>query len=144
MFSLYSWMSQYEALYLSIIVYASVRKVTLLNVRFVWSPRTLRSRKQHSSSSSMFLSPIPAATPRKELSFSAVSTPVNSSSFQESNIASDASLLTSIYDQSNLRQHTITTTTTMTSVDGLRGQFIYISSQMTHHVFAEFSSYIFN
>ncbi|XP_040013425.1 SUN domain-containing protein 1 isoform X2 [Xiphias gladius] len=85
--------------------------------------RTLRSRKQQSSSLSLSLSQ--AATPRKTLSFSAVSTPMNnSSSFQESNTVSDASLHSSILDQSQLRQRTITTTTTTTSmsVDGHWGR----------------------
>lgn len=85
--------------------------------------RTLHSKKQQSGS----LSLSQVATPRKTLSFSAVSTPVNHSSsvVQESNAASDASLLTSIFDQSNLRQRTVTTTTTATSatsVDGHWGQ----------------------
>ncbi|XP_071329768.1 SUN domain-containing protein 1 isoform X2 [Trachinotus anak] len=85
--------------------------------------RTLRSRKQPSSSLSLSLSQI--ATPRKTLSFSAVSTPINnSSSFQESNTVADASLHSSILDQSQLRQRTITTTTTTTSmsVDGHWGR----------------------
>ncbi|XP_073350040.1 SUN domain-containing protein 1 isoform X3 [Pagrus major] len=88
--------------------------------------RTLRSKKQQSSSSGLSLSLSQAATPRKTLSFSAVSTPVNNSSssrsviVQESSTASDASLLTPIVDQSHLRQRTVTTTTTTTSasVDG--------------------------
>ncbi|GLD69104.1 SUN domain-containing protein 1 [Lates japonicus] len=87
--------------------------------------RTLRSKKQQagSSSSSLSLSLSQAATPRKTLSFSAVSTPINnSSSFQESNAASDASLHSSILDQSHLRQRTITTTTTSMSVDGHWGR----------------------
>ncbi|XP_036944480.1 SUN domain-containing protein 1 isoform X8 [Acanthopagrus latus] len=91
--------------------YTSTRKET----------RTLRSKKQQSSSSGLSLSLSQAATPRKTLSFSAVSTPVNNSrcvTVQESSTASDASLLTPIVDQSHLRQRTITTTTTSTSVDG--------------------------
>ncbi|KAM8724271.1 SUN domain-containing protein 1 isoform 7-T10 [Acanthopagrus schlegelii] len=85
--------------------------------------RTLRSKKQQSSSSGLSLSLSQAATPRKTLSFSAVSTPVNNSrsvTVQESSTASDASLLTPIVDQSHLRQRTVTTTTTTTStsVDG--------------------------
>ncbi|XP_035510140.1 SUN domain-containing protein 1 isoform X2 [Morone saxatilis] len=84
--------------------------------------RTLRSKKQQSSSGALSLSLSQVATPRKTLSFSAVSTPINSSSsvVQESNTASDASLLASILDQSHLRQRTVTTTTTTTStsVDG--------------------------
>ncbi|XP_051243512.1 SUN domain-containing protein 1 isoform X3 [Dicentrarchus labrax] len=84
--------------------------------------RTLRSKKQQSSSGALSLSLSQVATPRKTLSFSAVSTPIiNSSSIvQESNTASDASLLPSILDQSHLRQRTVTTTTTTTStsVDG--------------------------
>lgn len=87
--------------------------------------RTVRSRKQQSGSSNLSLSLSQAATPRKTLSFSAVNTPVNSSSSyvtQESNTASDASLLTSIMDQPDLRQRTITTTTTTTSVDGHWGR----------------------
>ncbi|XP_019108854.2 SUN domain-containing protein 1 isoform X2 [Larimichthys crocea] len=88
--------------------------------------RTLRSKKQQSSSGALSLSLSQVATPRKTLSFSAVSTPVNSSSvvIQESNTASDASLLPSIVDQSHLRHRTITTTTTTTStsVDGHWGK----------------------
>ncbi|KAG7242912.1 hypothetical protein INR49_018167 [Caranx melampygus] len=77
--------------------------------------RTLRSRKQPSNSLSLSLSQV--ATPRKNLSFSAVSTPINNSSgFQEST--------RSILDQTQLRQRTITTTTTTTSmsVDGHWGR----------------------
>lgn len=87
--------------------------------------RTVRSRKQQSSSGSLSLSLSQAATPRKALSFSAVSTPINnSSSIQQSHTASEASLLTPILDQSSLRQRTITTTTTTTttSVDGHWGK----------------------
>ncbi|XP_053193989.1 SUN domain-containing protein 1 isoform X2 [Scomber japonicus] len=94
--------------------YTSTRKET----------RTQRSRKQQSSSGSLSLALSQAATPRKTLSFSAASTPINnSSSFQQSHTVSDASLLTPILDQSSLRQRTITTTTTTTttSVDGHRG-----------------------
>ncbi|XP_022608212.1 SUN domain-containing protein 1 isoform X5 [Seriola dumerili] len=85
--------------------------------------RTLRSRKQPSSSLSLSLSQV--ATPRKTLSFSAVNTPINnSSSVQESNTVSDGSLHSSILDQTQLRQRTITTTTTTTSmsVDGHWGR----------------------
>ncbi|XP_041812715.1 SUN domain-containing protein 1 isoform X2 [Chelmon rostratus] len=96
--------------------YTSTRKET----------RTLRSKKQQSGSGTLSLSLSQAATPRKTLSFSAVSTPVNNSSsvVQESNTASDASLLTSFLDQSHLRQRTVTTTTTTTttSVDGHLGR----------------------
>ncbi|XP_040919084.1 SUN domain-containing protein 1 isoform X3 [Toxotes jaculatrix] len=85
--------------------------------------RTLRSRKQQSSSNSLSLSLSQAATPRKTLSFSAVSTPINnSSSFQESSTVSDATLHSSIMDQSQLRQRTITTTTTSMTVDGHWGR----------------------
>lgn len=103
---------------------------TLPNV-FIYSclcsPRMQRSKKQQSSSGVLSLSLGQAATPRKALSFSAVNTPVNSNSgsvSQESNVASDASLLSSILDQSNLRKRTVTTTTTFTStsVDGHWGQ----------------------
>ncbi|XP_067472047.1 SUN domain-containing protein 1 isoform X7 [Thunnus thynnus] len=81
--------------------------------------RTVRSRKQQSSSGSLSLSLSQAATPRKALSFSAVSTPINnSSSIQQSHTASEASLLTPILDQSSLRQRTITTTTTTTTTSG--------------------------
>lgn len=95
------------------------------------SSRTLRSKKQQSSSSGLSLSLSQAATPRKTLSFSAISTPVNNSRsviVQESSTASDASLLTPIVDQSHLRQRTITTTTTTTSasVDGHWGQLFKI------------------
>lgn len=118
------------------------------------SPRTLRSKKQQSSSSSQFqsLSLSQAATPRKTLSFSAANTPINNSSsssssiIQESNAASDASLLTSILDQSHLRQRTVTatTTTTSTSVDGHWGQLLkmWTPSWMTHWAFATFRSYL--
>ncbi|XP_056257381.1 SUN domain-containing protein 1 isoform X9 [Seriola aureovittata] len=83
--------------------------------------RTLRSRKQPSSSLSLSLSQV--ATPRKTLSFSAVNTPINnSSSVQESNTVSDGSLHSSILDQTQLRQRTITTTTTSMSVDGHWGR----------------------
>ncbi|KAM6966877.1 SUN domain-containing protein 1 isoform 2-T2 [Tautogolabrus adspersus] len=78
--------------------------------------RTLRSKKQQSSSGSLSLSLSQTATPRKTLAFSAVSTPIHSSSIQESHQECDASLLTPIIDQSHLRQRTITTTST--SVDG--------------------------
>lgn len=89
------------------------------------SPRTLRGRKQQSSSGSLSLSLSQAATPRKTLSFSAVSTPINnSSSIQQSHTASEAYMLTPILDQSSLRQRTITTTTTTTSVDGHCGQLL--------------------
>ncbi|XP_070703628.1 SUN domain-containing protein 1 isoform X2 [Pempheris klunzingeri] len=90
--------------------------------------RTLRSKKQQSSSSSLSLSLSQADTPRKTLSFSAASTPINHSSssvIQEGNTASDASLLTSIPEQSHLRKRTITTTTTTTNstfVDGHWGR----------------------
>nr|XP_057905367.1 SUN domain-containing protein 1 isoform X2 [Doryrhamphus excisus] len=85
--------------------------------------RTLRSRKLQATSNSLSLSLSPAATPRKALSFSAVSTPINSSrSIEESNTASDASVNTSAMDQTHLRQRTITTTTTTTTVDGIWGK----------------------
>uniref|UniRef100_A0A3Q1JV22 SUN domain-containing protein n=2 Tax=Anabas testudineus TaxID=64144 RepID=A0A3Q1JV22_ANATE len=90
--------------------------------------RTQRSKKLQSNFGSLSLSLSQAATPRKTLSFSAVSTPINSSDFQEStvhNTGSDASLHTSILDQPHLRQRTIsttTTTTTSTFVDGHWGR----------------------
>uniref|UniRef100_A0A3Q1FBS7 Sad1 and UNC84 domain containing 1b n=1 Tax=Acanthochromis polyacanthus TaxID=80966 RepID=A0A3Q1FBS7_9TELE len=93
--------------------------------------RKQSSRKQQSSSLSLSLSQ--AATPRKTLSFSAVSTPItNSSSFQESSVASEASQLTSGLDQSQLRHRTITTTTTTTttSVDGHWGHGSSFSSSV--------------
>lgn len=83
--------------------------------------RTLRSKKQQSSSGSLSLFLSQEATPRKTLSFSAVNTPVNSI-VQESNTGFDASPLISNQDQSNLRQRTLTTTTT-TCVDGHQGEF---------------------
>ncbi|KAM3863894.1 SUN domain-containing protein 1 [Diretmus argenteus] len=86
--------------------------------------RTVRNRKQQSSSSSQSLS-LSQSTPRKTLSFSAANTPVGSSSIQQSNTATDASLLTSILDQSSLRQRTTTTTTT--TVDGYWGQSFCIA-----------------
>ncbi|XP_056144763.1 SUN domain-containing protein 1 isoform X2 [Lampris incognitus] len=76
--------------------------------------RTVRSRKQQSSSSSKSLSLSQANTPRKALSFSATNTPISSDAVHQSNTASDASLLTSITDQTGLRQRTTTTTTTTT------------------------------
>ncbi|KAK5856302.1 hypothetical protein PBY51_007910 [Eleginops maclovinus] len=99
--------------------YTSTRKET----------RTLRGKKQQSSSSSRSLSLSQAATPRKTLSFSAANTPITSSSvIHESNTLSDGSLLTSIMDQSNLRQRTVTTTTTTTFVDGHQGRNDHSSS----------------
>ncbi|KAF7654117.1 hypothetical protein LDENG_00073840 [Lucifuga dentata] len=82
--------------------------------------RTLRSRKLQSGSSSQSLSLSQTTTPRKTLTFSVTNTPVNSSSIQESHTASDASLLTSIQDQSYLRHRTATTetATNTTTVDG--------------------------
>ncbi|XP_077939935.1 SUN domain-containing protein 1 isoform X10 [Gasterosteus aculeatus] len=84
--------------------------------------RSLRSKKQQSSSTSLSLPLSQAATPRKTLSFSAANTPINNSSsssiIHEGNTASDGSLLTSTLDQSHLRQRTVTTTTTSTTVDG--------------------------
>ncbi|KAM3597205.1 uncharacterized protein V6R79_001335 [Siganus canaliculatus] len=90
------------------------------NRRETW---TLRSKKQQSNSGSLSLSLSQAATPRKALSFSAVSTPVSHTSnavIHESSTAANASMLTPILDQSHLRQRTVTTTTTTTStsVDG--------------------------
>ncbi|XP_062263566.1 SUN domain-containing protein 1 isoform X1 [Platichthys flesus] len=77
--------------------------------------RTQRSKKQQSNLLSLSLSQV--ATPRKTLSFSAASTPVNNSgSIQESNTVSDAALHSSIQDQSRMRRRTITTTTTTTSM----------------------------
>lgn len=90
--------------------------------------RTLRSQKQQSGSNAWSVSLSQVATPRKTLSFSAVSTPINSSGsdvvVQESNTASDASQLTAMLDQPHLRHRTITTTTTTTttSVDGHWGK----------------------
>ncbi|CAJ1075001.1 SUN domain-containing protein 1 isoform X2 [Xyrichtys novacula] len=85
--------------------------------------RTTRSKKQQSSSGSLSLSLSQAVTPRKTLSFTAMSTPINSSSsVQESIQESEASLLTPILDQSHLRQRSVTTTTTTTSVDGHWGK----------------------
>ncbi|XP_029014222.1 SUN domain-containing protein 1-like isoform X3 [Betta splendens] len=91
--------------------------------------RTLRSRKQQQSNlNSLSLSLSQVATPRKTLSFSAVSTPIASSNLEESsahNAASDASLNTFTVAQPHLRQRTITsttTTTTSTFVDGHWGR----------------------
>ncbi|XP_019957389.1 SUN domain-containing protein 1 isoform X2 [Paralichthys olivaceus] len=84
--------------------------------------RTLRSKKQLTSSNLLSLSLSQAATPRKALSFSAVSTPINSGSIQERNTVSDASLHSSIQDQSLMRRRTITTTTTSMSVGGHWGK----------------------
>ncbi|XP_038163642.1 SUN domain-containing protein 1 isoform X2 [Cyprinodon tularosa] len=89
--------------------------------------RTSRSRKQQSTSSSMSLSLSQIATPRQTLSFSAASTPIDSSrTTHESDRTSDVSLLASAQDQSqqSLRQRrvTTTTTTTTTTVDGQWGQ----------------------
>ncbi|XP_072225885.1 SUN domain-containing protein 1 isoform X2 [Leuresthes tenuis] len=94
--------------------YASTRRET----------RTVRSRKQQSTSSSLSLSLSQVATPRKTLSFSAVNTPTdNSSKIQESNTASDVSQLTSTHDKSHLRQRTTTTTTTTTSSTAVDGHW---------------------
>ncbi|KAM9746611.1 SUN domain-containing protein 1 isoform 7-T9 [Menidia menidia] len=95
--------------------YASSRRET----------RTLRSRKQQSTSSSLSLSLSQVDTPRKTLSFSAVSTPIDSSSkIQESDTAYNASQLSSTHEKSHLRQRTVvtTTTTTTTAVGGHWGQ----------------------
>lgn len=83
--------------------------------------RTLRSKKQQSSSGGLSLSLSQAATPRKTLSFSAANTPVNSSIFEESSTATDAALLTGL-DQSHLRQRTVTTATTFSCLDGHSGE----------------------
>ncbi|MED6291936.1 hypothetical protein CHARACLAT_028671 [Characodon lateralis] len=84
--------------------------------------RTPRSRKQQSMSSSMSLSLSQIATPRQTLSFSAASTPMDSSrTTHESVRASDVSQLASAHEQSHLRQRRVTTTTT-TTVDGQWGQ----------------------
>lgn len=113
------------------LAYYLVPQVHATHVSCLCSPRTLRSKKQQSNSSSLSLSLSQAATPRKTLAFSAVSTPIYSSSvIQESNTASDASLLTPILDQSHLRQRTITTTSTC--VDGHLGQLF------TCYAFAKF------
>ncbi|XP_077353350.1 SUN domain-containing protein 1 isoform X3 [Festucalex cinctus] len=85
--------------------------------------RTLRSRMLQSSSNSRSLSLSQAGTPRKNLNFSAVSTPMDSSTrMDESNAAFDASLHSGATDQSHLRQRTVTTTTTTTAVDGIWGR----------------------
>lgn len=83
--------------------------------------RTLRSKKQQSSSGGLSLSLSQAATPRKTLSFSAVNTPVNSGIFEESSTATDAAQLTSL-DQSRPRQRTVTTATTFSCLDGHSGE----------------------
>ncbi|MEQ2253039.1 hypothetical protein ILYODFUR_027953, partial [Ilyodon furcidens] len=84
---------------------------------------TPRSRKQQSMSSSMSLSLSQIATPRQTLSFSAASTPMDSSrTTHESVRASDVSQLASAHEQSHLRQRRVTTTTTTTTVDGQWGQ----------------------
>ncbi|XP_077413240.1 SUN domain-containing protein 1 isoform X2 [Vanacampus margaritifer] len=84
--------------------------------------RTLRSRTLQSSSNSRSLSLCQAGTPRKNFSFSAVSTPITSSTrMDESNAAFDASLHTGATDQAHLRQRTFTTSTTTTTVDGIWG-----------------------
>ncbi|XP_077590572.1 SUN domain-containing protein 1-like [Stigmatopora nigra] len=82
------------------------------------SGRSGRGRKVHSSSNTISLSLSQADTPRKNLSFSAVSTPIGSSTrLEESRVASsgvappDAS--------ADLRHRTFTTTT---AVDGLWGR----------------------
>ncbi|XP_054615242.1 SUN domain-containing protein 1-like isoform X2 [Dunckerocampus dactyliophorus] len=86
--------------------------------------RTLRSRKLQASSNSLSLSLSQAATPRKTLNFSALSTPINSSRrIEESKAAtSDASSYATVMDQTHLRQRTITTTTTTTTEDGIWGK----------------------
>eukprot|EP00066_Takifugu_rubripes_P012970 XP_011602236.1 PREDICTED: SUN domain-containing protein 1 isoform X3 [Takifugu rubripes] len=85
--------------------------------------RTLRSKKQQSSSGGLSLSLSQAATPRKTLSFSAVNTPVSSGIVEESSAATDAALLTGL-EQSRLRQRTVTTTNTFSCVDGHSGRRI--------------------
>lgn len=91
--------------------YTSIRKES----------RTLRSKKLQSGSSSVSLSLSQAATPRQALSFSAVSTPIDSSSSIQDGISvSDASLVTPITNRTHLRHRTITTTST--SVDGVWGR----------------------
>ncbi|XP_016896054.1 SUN domain-containing protein 1 isoform X3 [Cynoglossus semilaevis] len=85
--------------------------------------RTLRSRKQHSSSNTLSLSLGQAATPMKTLSFSAVSTPIDrsSSNIHESSVVSGDALHSSTLDQSSRRRRTVTTKTTTTTsmfVDG--------------------------
>ncbi|KAM4598163.1 SUN domain-containing protein 1 isoform 2-T2 [Polymixia lowei] len=77
--------------------------------------RTVRSRKQQSSSSSQSLSLSQVATPKKTLSFSNINTPIGGG-VQQSGTATDASLLTSILEQSSLRHRTNATT-----VDGYWG-----------------------
>ncbi|KAG7504966.1 hypothetical protein JOB18_020195 [Solea senegalensis] len=95
--------------------------------------RTLRSRKQQSNANTLSLSLSQASTPRKALSFSAVSTPINnSSSVQESGMVSGATLHSSTLDQSRQRRTvTTTTTTTSTSVGGHWGK-----STTTDHGFS--------
>ncbi|XP_058509173.1 SUN domain-containing protein 1 isoform X2 [Solea solea] len=95
--------------------------------------RTLRSRKQQSNANTLSLSLSQASTPRKALSFSAVSTPINnSSSVQESGTVSGATLHSSTLDQSRQRRTvTTTTTTTSTSVGGHWGK-----STTTDHGFS--------
>ncbi|TWW69988.1 SUN domain-containing protein 1 [Takifugu flavidus] len=85
--------------------------------------RTLRSKKQQSSSGGLSLSLSQAATPRKTLSFSAVNTPVSSGIVEESSAVTDAALLTGL-EQSRLRQRTVTTTNTFSCVDGHSGRRI--------------------
>lgn len=91
------------------------------SLSFLPALRTLRSKKQQSSSGGLSLSLSQAGTPRKTLSFSAVNTPANSGIVEESNTVTDAALLTDL-EQSRLRQRTVTTTHTFSCVDGHSGE----------------------
>ncbi|XP_077475485.1 LOW QUALITY PROTEIN: SUN domain-containing protein 1-like [Stigmatopora argus] len=85
----------------------------------VVSGRAARGRKLHSSSNTISLSLSQADTPRKNLSFSAVSTPIGSSTrLEESRVASSGA------GPADLRHRTFTTTstTTTTAVDGIWGR----------------------
>ncbi|XP_061703262.1 SUN domain-containing protein 1 isoform X2 [Syngnathoides biaculeatus] len=86
--------------------------------------RTLRSRKLHSSSNAMSLSLSQAGTPGRDLSFSAVSTPINSATMvEESHAAFDVGPhATAAADQARLRQRTVTASVTTTTVDGIWGR----------------------
>lgn len=103
--------------------YTCLHRKTHSSVSPLCYHRTLRSRKQQSSSNSLSLSLSQAATPRKTLTFSAGNTPIgSSSSLQQSSTASDAAEITAIVEQPHLRQRTVTTTTTTTYVDGHWGK----------------------
>ncbi|XP_057716566.1 SUN domain-containing protein 1 isoform X2 [Corythoichthys intestinalis] len=80
-----------------------------------------RGRKLHSSSNTISLSLSQADTPRKNLSFSAISTPVGSSTrLEEGDVRSDVGLHSTLTDRGHLRQRTFTSTSR--TDDGIWGR----------------------